>query len=91
MLNSLEELCITLVIAVNSFTRELNPREESVYIDIHEETVSLYYNSLGRFMLGLKPAQLYVRFSILPLNIHTMYMWVCVCMCVMLCFGILQL
>ena len=44
VLNSLEEFCITRVAAVNSFVRVINPREGSVYIVIHRQTVSLYHN-----------------------------------------------
>ena len=40
-LNSLEDLCITRMTAVNSFARMLNPREESVYIVIHRQSASL--------------------------------------------------
>ena len=39
VLNSLEELCITRVATVDSFARVLNPREGSVYIFIHKQTV----------------------------------------------------
>ena len=44
VLNSLEELCITLATAGNSFTRELNPHG-GAYIVIHRQTVSFYQNS----------------------------------------------
>ena len=44
VLNLLEELCITRVTAVNSFTW-VNPWEGSVYIVILRQTVSLYHNS----------------------------------------------
>ena len=45
LLNSLEELCITRVVAVN-FVRVLTTphQEESVYIVIHRQTVQLYHN-----------------------------------------------
>ena len=43
MVSSLEELCITLVAAVNTFARVLNPQEGSIYIVFHRQTVSLYY------------------------------------------------
>ena len=45
VLNSLEELCIMLVAAVNSFIRVLNPQGGGVYIVIRRQTVSLYHNS----------------------------------------------
>ena len=44
MLNSFEELCITLAAAGNSFARELNPHG-GAYIVIHRQTVSFYQNS----------------------------------------------
>ena len=43
--NSLEELCITQLAAINSFFWVLNPREGSVYIVIYRQAVSLYHNS----------------------------------------------
>ena len=45
VINLLEELCIMRVAVVNSFARVLNTREESVYIVIHRQIVSLYLNS----------------------------------------------
>ena len=45
VLNSLEELWITRVAAVNFFTRVLSPWKGSMYIIIHRQTVSLYHNS----------------------------------------------
>ena len=44
VLSSLEELCTTLVAAVNSFARVLNP-QKGAYIVIHRQTISLYHNS----------------------------------------------
>ena len=44
-LNSLEELCITLEVTVNSFGKVLNPRRWSIYIVIPRQTVSLHQNS----------------------------------------------
>ena len=44
VLNSFEELRITLAAAGNSFVRELNPHG-GVYIVIHRQTVSFYQNS----------------------------------------------
>ena len=44
VLNSFEELCITLAAADNSFARELNPHG-GAYIVIHRQTVSFYQNS----------------------------------------------
>ena len=44
VLNSFEELCITLAAADNSFVRELNPHW-GAYIVIHRQTVSFYQNS----------------------------------------------
>ena len=41
VLNSLEELCITLAAADNSFAREFNPHG-GAYIVIHRQTVSFY-------------------------------------------------
>ena len=46
VLNSLEEIRITQLAAVNLFARVLNPREGSVYIVTHRLTVLLYHNSL---------------------------------------------
>ena len=43
MLNSFEELCITLAAAGNSVARELNPHG-GAYIVIHRPTVSFYQN-----------------------------------------------
>ena len=45
VLNSLEEICITQVAVVNSFARVLNPREGSIYIIIHKQTVLVSHNS----------------------------------------------
>ena len=46
VLNSIEELCITQMAAVNSFIRVLKPSAgRSVYNIIHRQTVSLYHNS----------------------------------------------
>ena len=79
VLNSLEELCITRVAAVNSFARMLNPRWGSVYIDIHWQTVSLYHNSsvwlnakdssnwdqnLPNFTLGLVYIYIYIYIAL---------------------------
>ena len=44
VLNSFEELCITLAADGNSFARELNPHG-GAYIVIHRQTVSFYQNS----------------------------------------------
>ena len=44
VLNLLEELCIMLMVAVNSFAAVLNSREGSVYIVIHRQTLWLYHN-----------------------------------------------
>ena len=44
VLNSFEELCITLAAAGNSFVRELNPHG-GAHIVIHRQTVSFYQNS----------------------------------------------
>ena len=45
VLNSFEELCITLAAADNSFASVLNPPCGSVYIVIHRQTVLFYQNS----------------------------------------------
>ena len=45
VLNLLEELWITWVAAINSFTRVLNPQEWSICTVIHRQTVLLYHNS----------------------------------------------
>ena len=42
VLNSFEELCITLAAAGNSFARELNPHG-GAYIVIHRQTASLHH------------------------------------------------
>ena len=44
-LYTLVELCITRVTSVNSFARELSPREGSVYIANHRQIVLLYHSS----------------------------------------------
>ena len=45
-----------------------------IYIYIHRQTGSLYhYYSVKRLKLGSKPAQIYIRISILPLSKQTTY------------------
>ena len=46
-LKLLEELCITQVATINSFAKVLTQPGGSVYIVIHRQTISLYYNSSG--------------------------------------------
>ena len=56
VLNSLEELCITWVAAVNSFTRVLNPRDGSIHILIHRQFRYIYiyiyiYGVIEKYLL----------------------------------------
>ena len=77
VLNSFEELCITRVAAVDSFTRVLNPHGGGERIYCHPLTdcgvVSQLFTvarHVGVFKLGLKPAQLYVKLSIIYIYIY---------------------
>ena len=89
----LEELCITRIAAVNSFARVLNPREGSVNIVIHRQTVSLYHNTLE----WLDPLDSSSWDRKLP-NFHYIYIYIIACVCVCVCvfiyrnmWGIIQI
>ena len=66
VLNSFEELCITLAVADNSF-----PMGERIYChpqtDYLSELISVARHA-GRLKPGSKPVQLYVRLSLRPLG-----------------------
>ena len=64
--------------AVNYFARMLNPQEGSIYCFPQTDcfVVSQLFSVAryaSRFTLGSKPAQIYVRLSMLPLSLKVTY------------------
>ena len=92
VLNSLEELCIMWVAAINSFTNVLNPLEGSLYM-YHPQTDCFVVSQLfsmarltKHFRLGSKPPQLYFRLSMLPFSHQATYIYIYIYICIYVWF-----
>ena len=90
VLNSFKELCIMRAAAKNSFPRVLNPHGGAYILSptdcfIVSQLFSVAWH-IRRLKLGLKPAQPYVRFSIILLSQQVYHVssriMRCVCVCV---------
>ena len=78
VLDSLEELCIMQVAAINSFAKMLHHWGKEYILSSTDRLFrwSLLFSVaryVGRFKLGLKPSQYYVRLSIILLSYQTTY------------------